>query len=269
MIYWRTGVLALLLLASLGACATRPPSPAAVALPPAGIAPETIAAAFEQRWQSAEALRALARVSVTSAQGRYSTRQTFFWRRPAAVRLDTVGLFGQPTMTLVADPARASIYYPQQGTFLQGPATAATFARVIGLPLDVEDVPPLLMGALGPFLTGPQATAYLQTDAGMYLLRFLGRDGQLIQDVWVEPEQLLPRRALRYSEHGVSAVDIAYSDFRPIAEGSPFPFELEIWVAGLETEVRIQFLSVELNPSLPPNIFQLSPPPGLAVTPLQ
>jgi outer membrane lipoprotein-sorting protein len=269
MIHWRASVLALLLLVSLGACATRPSSRESVTSPPEGIAPETIVAAFEQRWQSAEDLRALARITVTSAQGRYSTRQTFFWRRPALIRLDTVGLFGQPTMTLVADPARASIYYPQQGTLLQGPATAATLARVIGLPLDVEEVPPLLMGSLGPLLAGQVAATYLQTDAGMYLLRFLGPDGKLIQDMWVEPEQLLPQRALRYTEHGVPAVDITYSDFRHATERFPFPFELVIWVAGVETEVRIQFLTVELNPGLPPSIFQLSPPAGVQITPLQ
>jgi len=269
MTHWRAGVFALLLLVSLGACATRPPSREAVPLPTESVAPEAIVAAFERRWQSAEDLRALARVAVTSAQGRYSSRQTFFWRRPTLVRLDTVGLFGQPTMTLVADPARASIYYPQQGRFLQGPATAATLARVIGLPLDAGDVPPLLMGAIGPLLTGPTVTAYLQADAGVYLLRFLGPDGRLIQDVWVEPEQLLPQRALRYTEHGVPAVDVAYGDFRHVAEGVPFPFELVIWVPGLETEVRIEFLTVELNPGLPPSIFQLSPPVGVPVTPLQ
>jgi outer membrane lipoprotein-sorting protein len=269
MIRWRAGALALLLLVSLGACATRPPWREAVSIPPEGIAPETIVAAFEHRWQSAEDLRALARIAVTSAQGRYSTRQTFFWRRPAIIRLDTVGLFGQPTMTLVADQARASVYYPQQGTFLQGPATADTLARVIGLPLDVEDVPPLLMGALGPLLTRPTVTAYLQTDAAMYLLRFQGPDGQLIQDMWVDPERLLPHRALRYTERGVPAVDIAYSDFRHITESFPFPFEQVIWVASLETEVRLEFLTVELNPGLPPSIFQLSPPAGIPVTPLQ
>jgi outer membrane lipoprotein-sorting protein len=269
MIRWRANVLTLLLLVSLGACATRPTPPASVSLSPPSVAPEAIVAALEHRWQNAEDLRALARVTVTSAQGRYSTRQTFFWRRPALVRLDTVGLFGQPIMTLVADPARASIYYPQQGMFLQGPATATTLARVIGLPLDVEEVPPLLMGSLGSALAGQGATTYLQTDAGLYLLRFLDPDGGLIQDVWVEPEQFLPRRALRYTDRGVPAVDIAYSDFRHITERFPFPFELAIWVADVETEVRIQFLTVELNPGLPPSVFQLTPPAGVQVTPLQ
>jgi outer membrane lipoprotein-sorting protein len=172
-------------------------------------------------------------------------------------------------MTLVADPARASVYYPQQGRFLQGPATAAALARVIGLPLDVEEIAPLLMGSLPPSPTGQAATVYLQTDEGMYLLRFLSIDGELFQDVWVEPHQFFPQRVLRYSSRGLPAVDISYSDFRPVTESFPFPFELRIWVARVETEVHIQFLTVDLNPGLATTIFLLSPPAGVPITPLE
>jgi outer membrane lipoprotein-sorting protein len=269
MIHWRAGVLALLLFVSCVACATRPTPRESVSRPLPGLAPEVILASFDARWQMAEAVRALAHVSITSAQGRYSTRQTFFWRRPAFLRLDSVSLFGQSTMSLVADPTRASIYYPQQATFFQGPATAATLARFIGLPLDVEDIAPLLMGSLRPSPAHQVATIYVQTDEGMPLLRFLGMDGTLIQDVWVDPSQVLPKRALRYTTPGLPAVDISYSDFRPIREGFPFPFELMIWVPWVETEVHIQFLTVDLNPSLPPSVFQLSPPAGVRVVPLE
>jgi hypothetical protein len=172
-------------------------------------------------------------------------------------------------MTLVADPARASIYYPQQGTFFEGPATAATFARFIGLPLETEAIAPLLMGYIRPSPAQAASTLYLQDDAGMYLLRFLGKAGELIQDVWVDPEQLLPRRALRYAPRATPAVDIAYSDFRPLAETFPFPHALVIWLPRVETEVRMQFLTVDLNPSLSPSVFHLSPPEGVPVVPLE
>jgi outer membrane lipoprotein-sorting protein len=269
MIHWRAGVFALLLLVSCVACAIRPTSRESVGRSLPEIAPEAILASFDRRWQRAEDLRAYGRVSITATQGRYSIRQTFFWRRPAFLRLDTISLFGQPTMTLVADPTLASIYYLQQGTFFQGPATAATLARFIGLPLDVEDVAPLLMGSLRPSPARQVATIHLQTDEGMYLLRFLGMDGALIQDVWVDPDQMLPKRAVRYATRGLPAVDISYSDFRPVAERFPFPFELMIWVPRGETEVHIQFLSVDLNAGLSPSVFQLSPPAGVRVLPLE
>jgi outer membrane lipoprotein-sorting protein len=265
----RAGTLAFLLLVSVAACATRPMShePVSRALP--ATSPESILDSFDRRWQLAEDLRGLARVAVTSAQGRYSTRQAVLWRRPALLRLDTVSFFGQPIMTLVADHARASIYNPQESTFLQGPATAATLSRFIHLPLDAEAVMPLLMGYIRP-LPGRQAsTIYLQNDAGMYLLRFLARGEGLIQDAWVDPEQWLPRRVVRYSPRDVPAIDIAYSDFRPLMETFLFPHTLTIWLPLVETEVRIQFLTVELNPGLSPSVFHLSPPEGARIVPLE
>jgi outer membrane lipoprotein-sorting protein len=269
MICLRDGTLAFLLLVGVASCMPSPTLHEPTIRPVADISPESILTSFDHRWQLAADLRALARVSATSAQGRYSTRQTFLWRRPALLRLDILSLFGQPIMSLVADAVQASIYYPAEGTFFQGPASAATLARVVGLPLDVEEVAPLLMGYIRPSPAQQVSALYLQTDEGMHLLRFLGAEGRLIQDAWVDPDQLLPRRVLRYTARGTTAVDIAYSDFRRLTETFPAPYALAIWLPHVETEVLIQFLTVDLNPGLAPAVFQLSPPAGVRIYPLQ
>ena len=264
----RLGAAALPLLLGLVACATRPPAPG----PSRGALPTTTAAAilasFDRRWQMVEELRALARLSVTSAQGRYSTRQTMLWHRPTRLRLDTLSLFGQPIMTLSADAEHVAIYYPPQGVFFQGPATATNLARFIGLPLDVEDAAYLLTGYIRPGSKYAQAEPALQIDDGSYLLRFLHQRQELIQDVWVEPGQFLPKRVVRYTDHALPAVDVQYSDFRPLTPRFPFPFQQVIWLPRVEMEVRVQFLSVDLNPGLRPELFQLLPPEGVRITPL-
>ena len=265
----RLGAAVLPLLLSLVACATRPlaSGPSRASLPTTTAA--AILASFDRRWQMVEELRALARLSVTSAQGRYSTRQTVLWHRPTRLRLDTLSLFGQPTMTLSADAERVAIYYPHQGVFFQGPATATNLARFIGLPLDVEEAAYLLTGYIRPGSKYPQAEPALQIDNGSYLLRFLRQGQELIQDVWVEPGQFLPTRMVRYTDHARPAVDVQYSDFRPLTATFPFPFQLVIWLPRVEMEVRVQFLSVDLNPGLHPEVFQLLPPEGVRVTPLE
>jgi outer membrane lipoprotein-sorting protein len=268
MICWRAGVVAFLIVVGIGACTPRHSWREPSIQPAADISPEGILAVFDQRWQLAESLRAVARVTVTSAQGRYSTRQTFVWRRPALLRLDTLSLFGQPVMTLVADAVRASIYYPTEGAFFQGPASAGTLARVVSLPLDVEEVAPLLMGYIRPAPAQQVSTIYLQADEGMFLLRFRDGEGGLIQDAWVDPDQLLPRRVLRYAQRGLAIVDIAYSDLRLLTETFPAPHALAIWLPHAEMEVRIQFLTVDLNPALSPAVFHLSPPAGMLIRPL-
>jgi outer membrane lipoprotein-sorting protein len=267
MIRLRVRALTFLLVVGVVGCMPLPTSREPLIRAP-NISSEDILASFDQRWQLAESLRALARVTVTSPQGRYSTRQTFLWHRPALLRLDTLSLFGQPVMSLVADAAQVSIYYPAEGTFFQGPASAATLARVVGLPLDVEEVAPLLMGYIRPSPAHQVGALYLQADEGRYLLRFVGVEGWLIQDTWVDPDQLLPRRVLRYAHRGIATVDIAYSDFRHLVDTFPAPQALAIWLPQVETEIRIQFLSVELNPALSPTVFHRSPPAGVPIRPL-
>jgi len=265
----RIGGVSLVLWLGVAACATRLPPPA----PPDALlqrpSTEAILHTFDRRWQAVQDLRALARVSVTSAKGRYSTRETFLWRRPATLRLETLGVFGQPAMALVADAEHAAIYYPQQGLVLQGAATAANLSRFIGLPLEVEDVVRVLAGQIEPGDKHPWARVHDQMDRDEHLLRFVGEGGTLVQDAWVDSEQLLPRRVIRYTNGGEPAVDVRYTDFRPLTEGFPFPFSLVIWLPRVETELHIQFTAVDLNPGLAPSLFRLTPPEGTRVVPLE
>ncbi len=265
----RIGGVSLAFLLSLAACAPHPPAREAPGVSAAGRPPEAILQTFEQRWQAVEELRALARVSVTSVQGRYSTRETFMWRRPSALRLDAVDVFGQSAMVLVADDVRASIYYPHQGVFFQGPSTAANLSRFIGLPLDVEDVAHLLAGHIQPGPKHPWAWVDYQWDHGAHLLRFVGAGGELLQDAWVDADQLLPARVIRYTGRGELAVDALYADFQTLTEAFPFPFSLTISLPLAQTELRIRFIKVDLNSGLTPSTFHLSPPEGVRVLPLE
>ena len=124
------------------------------------------------------------------------------------------------------------------------------------------------MGYIRPVPGQQVAAISLQADESMLLIRFLDGEGGLIQDAWVDPDQLLPKRVLRYTADGLAAVDIAYSEIRLLAETFPAPHVLAIWLPHVETEVRIQFLAVDLNPVLSPAVFQLSPPAVGLIRPL-
>jgi hypothetical protein len=65
MICWRAGALAFLLLIGVVACAPQAPLRQPLIPSATSISPEEILALFDQRWQVAESLRALARVTVT------------------------------------------------------------------------------------------------------------------------------------------------------------------------------------------------------------
>jgi len=267
---WRIGGVSLALLLAALACA-RAPHPREMAGYPSPPPPEAILQIGEQRWQRVEELRALGRVSYAGAQGRYSTRQTLLWRRPALLRLETVSIVGQPTMVLVADAARTSVYYPQQDVLYEGPSTAANLARFIGLPLAVADVTRVLSGQIEPESMGSRpswARVQQEVDQGLSLLRFLDQDGELLQDAWVDPGRVLPLRVIRYDNRGAIAVDVRYSDFRQATEGFSFPFHLEISLPLVQASLQIRYLSVDVNPGLSSSLFRLAPPPGTRTVPL-
>jgi len=265
----RSGALALVAFLSLVGCAAPPPLPAPTGAILPSRSPESLLLPLDRRWQSVHTLRAMARVVVTSPQGRYSTRQTFLWQPPSHLRLETIAILGQPTMILVADEQQVSIYYPQQGVFFQGLATAANLRRFIGLPLAAQDVAHFLTGYGRPGSRQSPANIVVQVDQGAYLVRFLDRAGNLRQDVWIDPYEGLPSRVVRYAEQAVPTVDVAYLDFQTLREDFPFPFQVVIWLPRVETELRLQFLSVDLNPDLLPRVFEVSPPEGVQVVPLE
>jgi outer membrane lipoprotein-sorting protein len=265
----RPGALALAALLSLAGCAAPPPPPGPTEPVLLHRSPESLLSPLDSRWQAVRTLRAMARLVVTSPQGRYSTRQTMLWQRPSLLRLDTVAILGQPTMTLVADGQQVVIYYPQQGVFLQGSATATNLQRFIGLPLAAQDVAHLLTGHVPPASRQPGAGIVVQDDRGAYLVRFLDAAGDLRQDVWIEPGQGLPSRVVRYAAQAVPTIDVAYMDFRALTETFSFPFQVVIWLPRAETELRLQFLTVDLNPNLPHSVFEVAPPEGVQVVPLE
>jgi len=266
---WRIIGLCVVLWFGTWACARAPLPREPLATPPLTRSAEAILQTFEERWQVVEGLRALGRVSYAGSQGRYSTRETLLWQRPALLRLEAVTLFGQSSMVLVADASRASVYYPQQGVFYEGPSTAKHLARFIGLPLGVEELAYFLGGYIKPGPGQPRTRVHYETDQGAHLLRFLCETGELLQDAWVDPEQLLPVRLIRYNEEGAVAVDISYADVRPLTEAFPFPFQLTIALPLVQAELRIQFLTVDLNPGLNPSVFRLSPPEGTRTVPFE
>lgn len=265
----RLAVLTLIVLLSLVGCATRPPAPAPIEALLPHRSPQSLLVPLDRHWHRVSALRAMARLAVTSPEGRYSTRQTFLWQRPSLLRLDVVSVLGQPAMTLVADAQQAAIYYPQQGVFFHGPATAANLARFIGLPLDAQDVAHLLTGDVRLLSQPPGGSLAVQVDRGAYLVRFLDQAGELVQDLWIESDQELPSRVVRYTTQAVPVVDVSYTDFRVLTEAFSFPFQVVVWLPQAQTELRLQYLAVDLNPDLPDNVFQLSPPTGVRVAPLE
>jgi len=135
----------LLLLALATGCATAPPARQPVdgpALRALGL--------LDERRQAFTDLRTLADVVLQRGDERQRLTGVLLVRGPGSVRFEALSPFGQPYFLVVVHAGRLTAYDAAKNEALVGPANAETIARVLGLPLDPDDLVAVLAGRTAP-----------------------------------------------------------------------------------------------------------------------
>ncbi|MBI2161120.1 MAG: DUF4292 domain-containing protein [Candidatus Rokubacteria bacterium] len=135
----------LLLLALLAGCATAPP-----ARQPVDDAALRALELLDQRWQAFTDLRTLAEVVLQKGDERQRLTGVLLVKGPDSMRFEALSPFGQPYFLVVVHAGRLIAYDAAKNEALVGPASAETIARVLGLPLDADDLVAVLAGRAAP-----------------------------------------------------------------------------------------------------------------------
>jgi outer membrane biogenesis lipoprotein LolB len=251
----RAGALVALLLA---ACARRAPPPD---LSPD---PAALLAEVERTQGRVERLRGEARVKVESPGGSGTVTQFVLAERPDRLRLDALDFFGNPAAVLVADGGRFSLLDLRAGVFYRGAATPENVARLVPLPIPVEELVLLLCGAV-PLAGRPAA---VEPGDGVLRLRLEGPDRLQWIDVGAGAAvhaSAVTGAAGRPAPRGT--YDVAFDRFRDQA-GRPFPGEVRLSAPDAGVRLRLTWKEIEANGVLPDAGFALAPPPGVPVVDL-
>ena len=96
-------------------------------------------------------MRALADVSLKKGGERQRLRGVLLIRAPSSVRFEALSPFGPPLMVVTVHEGQVTAYNALQNEARVGPADAETISKVLGLPLDANDLVSVLAGRLaGP-----------------------------------------------------------------------------------------------------------------------
>jgi outer membrane biogenesis lipoprotein LolB len=240
----------------LAACA----GPTAVPLPQDDPRPSALLAAFAERAESRSALRGSARLAVDAQSGRgvpttrVRARQKLVLERPASLRIEVEGMLGATLAVLATDGSEYAFFETGSRHFERGPLTPDLLRRVAGLELQPGEVVEIVLGApdLAPDLT--LRAAYAVEEGGVRVE--LEGDGGA-------------RRALRFDAAGRLREWVArdpdrkawtalYDDYADVS-GQALAHRVSIDTGS--ARAILQLLDVELNPTLPADIFRLD---GLA-----
>jgi len=256
----RAAALALGLLL-LVACRTPAPGPGQL-LAGEDPRPRRLVESLHARAAGREALRASARLSLSSPDLSFRRPQRMAVTRPARLRVEILGLFDQVAALLVTDGARYQLYDARTRELEEGVVSADLLWRVARVDLEPGEAVELLLGTPLPLPGLALAEARIRPDGGIVLAQRDGR-GRIRQRLEFDADGRV-RRVERFEEDGDLLWEGRFDDYRelPAPDGSlqPFAYEVSLRFPRVEAEARLRFAHVALEAELPQDLFVLRLP---------
>jgi outer membrane lipoprotein-sorting protein len=220
-----------------------------------------------------QSIRAEARVDQRGDQGRIKGTVLMFVQRPDRVRFDAMTQFG-PAAILTSDGARFAYADLRSKRFMTGDTCPQNIARLLNLPLSVDQTTQLLLGGT-PVIEHTAANIEWNRD-GFYRISLSGEDGSRQEvdyaisenDAKLPPEQQGLRlvRSEIYTPDHKSRFRATYEDYRMLTLGDSriaMPFQVRVEQPRAGTDTLIRFKEITLNAEVPANAFMQDPMPGM------
>jgi hypothetical protein len=208
-------------------------------------------------------LRASGRIDHFGKDQRVQGAVYVFAQLPDALRVDLVSPLGSSLAVLAAQKGQFAMHDVRQGRFLRGPAQPCNIARLIQIPLPVEDVVRLLAGGT-PLIEG---TPTLSWDKNEGAYSVLIEDKEAKQTLLIGPDRrVLPLLRSKLVRRGEVAFDIAFERWSPA--GAAFvPREIRVKMPLKDVDLLLRYDSdgVEVDVKLPQDAFQLAAPSGMKI----
>ena len=208
-------------------------------------------ALLDARWQAFGDLRALADISLERGGERLRLTGVLLVRHPDSVRFEALSPFGQPYLLVTVHDGRVTAYDAAKNEARLGPANADTIGRVLGLPLEADDLVAVLAARVAPPKDLRVAELLPADDAGpsLQLVTPTGR-----QRVWLDLATGVVRRV--ELEGGRVPLRITYR----FDGAAPAGFDLDAGEAYLTGSVR--YRNAALDTGIDPGRFELTLPKG-------
>jgi hypothetical protein len=249
---------AALLASVLLATACQTPAPL-LPLSPDDPRPKALLDKWAETARQRRALRGLARLAVDGRDGEVGirSRQLLVAERPARLRVEVLDFLHRTLAVLVTDGERFELFRADDRSLETGEVHPGLLWEVAHLALPPEQAVGLLLGA--PRLDPDLAVAGARRSGeGEFQIDLADAAGRVRQRVAFDAEARLRWLEVREMDGGV-AWRARFDDYAAVG-ASPFAHTVSLDLVREQTHAEISLRSVELNPRLNSEIFQLRIP---------
>ena len=244
---------------SILAVGCQTPLPPQVRLDPEDPRPRALIAGLEQVASQRTSLTGALRLSLDAPDLSFRRPQRLALRRPADLRVEVLGLFGQIAAILVTDGVTYQSFDARRGDFESGDVTPDLLWRVARFAMRPKELVDLLLGAPRPSAGASFAAAYAEPRDGVSVV-FRGPAGRRSERFSFDAQgQLI--KFVRFASDGNVSWKARFSDYRDVS-GSAFAFDVRLSFPAVEARASLRFDQASLDLDLADDLFALRMPGG-------
>jgi hypothetical protein len=259
-----TRLLPLLALLCLPGCAVTP----AVAPTPQDLSPLSLQSR-RQQLAAAEsrptALKALARIDITTSSGRYPLKVAILFQYPDRFRMESLPLFGPPDFYLTLEKETLKVLLPQEGKYYLGTPSQSvlgSFLPFLSSRFHLADMLALLRGTV-PLNQDPDTTLKGFRDGKYDRLQVYRRDRK-IQDFWLESEAGTLVRATHWDEEGNLCYTAQFEEHGGFKEAPDFPKKISLTTGEPNPiTLTLRYTDLQIVAEIQADLFSLEIPAGM------
>lgn len=218
--------------------------------------PENLVNQLREREGLLENLKTIAHLTLNTPDKNLSTKEVFIIKRDLALRVETINFFGHPTMYLVSNNKDLLVYFPFEGKFLRTEATRKNLYKWTGVNLNFSQIIKILSGIAPLSMDTKRIRGIYKSAEKKYILQIYNNEENILEEIWIEADRLIPTRSLLFSPEGDVLLDVKYHHFKKVQDYL-LPFSIKIILPKENTDIKIVYKKVYINQELSEDIFRL------------
>jgi hypothetical protein len=245
-----------------GCAATPSREPVAQLPPPALQALRQQLAAAEKE---PEALKAVARLDITTPSGRYPLKVAILLQYPDRLRVESLPLFGPPDFYLTIENGKLRVFLPQEGKYYIGsssPKQLAAFLPFISSRFQLSDLFVLLRGTV-PLIQDRDVILKGFPEQEYYRLEAYNGE-QKVQALWLKPGSNQLVKATLWSKDGTLLYTAQFAAHGGLKEAAGFPTKISVTTGHPDpVTFTLNYTDLQFPREIQADLFSLKIPPGI------
>jgi hypothetical protein len=209
---------------------------------------------LEQREKDFPSFRGVGKLRIKGSGPSKTMRIAWIGSRPDNLRLEMLGMWGQPLATFLLKEPTFCLYIVKDNLCYEGKSTARNLSRILTVSIESEDLFAVMSGH-PPMPTFRKAKARAARDGTTQTLSLFGRWSRIIQKMWFSDAHNAVERVESFDSLGDVKYTIVFSDFEKHGDYL-VPYEIQI-VRPSGVELLLNIEKFQNGISIPDKAFEL------------